>query len=63
VEAIRLYSLAAARQQSDVIHLLLAQAYQRLGRMAEARANYQRVAGSPDLPRAQQEVERLLSGK
>ena len=63
VEALRLYSLAAARQESDVIHLLLAQAYQRLGRTAEARANYQRVAGSPDLPRARQEVEWLLSGK
>jgi hypothetical protein len=55
--------MAAARQQSDVIDLLLGQAYQRLGRTAEAKANYQRVAGSPDLPRAQQEVERLLSGK
>jgi Tfp pilus assembly protein PilF len=63
VEALRLYSMAAARQQSDVIDLLLGQAYQRLGRTAEAKANYQRLAGSPDLPRAQQEVERLLSGK
>ena len=62
-EAIRLYSLAATRQQSDVIDLLLAQAYQRQGRTEEAKANYQRVAGSPDLPRARQEVEWLLSGK
>jgi protein O-mannosyl-transferase len=62
-EAIRLYSLAASRQQSDVIRLLLAQGYQRLGRTEEAKTNYQGVSGSQDLPRAEKEVEQLLSGK
>jgi tetratricopeptide (TPR) repeat protein len=62
-EAMRLYSLAATRQQSDVIRLLLAQGYQRQGRREEANAIYRGIAGSADLPRAQQEVERLLSGK
>ena len=62
-EAIRLYSRAAARQESVVIELLLAQAYQRLGQTEEAKVHYQRVAGSPDRPRALQEVEWLLSGK
>jgi tetratricopeptide (TPR) repeat protein len=62
-EAIRLYSLAATRQQSDVIRLFLAQAYQQLGRTEEAKAIYQPIAGAPDLPRAEKEVEQLLSGK
>jgi tetratricopeptide (TPR) repeat protein len=62
-EAIRLYSLAAAVQSTDVVDLLLAQALQQGGHSAEAQTIYKRVAQSPNLPEAQQAVQSLLAGK
>jgi protein O-mannosyl-transferase len=62
-EAIRLYSLAASLQPTDVMYLLLAQAMQQGGHSEEARKIYERLAQSPNLPEAQKTVESLLSGK
>lgn len=62
-EAIRLFSLAAALQPTEVMSLLLAQAMQQGGRSEEAKTIYARLAGSPNLPEAQKTVESLLFGK
>jgi tetratricopeptide (TPR) repeat protein len=62
--AVRWYSRAVATQPGDVASLLLAQALQREGLLADAKAIYERVArSSPDLPGAQKEAESLLSSK
>lgn len=62
-EAIRLYSLAASEQPTDVMYLLLAQALQQGRHSAQAKAIYDRLAQSPHLPEAQQTVRSLLAGK
>ena len=62
-EAVRQYSHALAVEPTDVGYLLLAQALQHEGRADEAKAIYERVANSPNLPEAQKEAESLLSGK
>jgi Tfp pilus assembly protein PilF len=61
--AIQQYSLAAAVQPSEVVELLLAQALQRAGHAEDAKAIFERVARSPNLPQAQKETQRLLSPK
>jgi len=63
-EAIRQYSRAIAAEPTDVGYLLLAQALQHAGRVAEANAIYLRTARfSPDLAEARKSVESFLSGK
>jgi tetratricopeptide (TPR) repeat protein len=62
-EAIHQFSLAAAVQPSAIVNLLLAQALQRGGHADEAKAIYNRLARSPDLPTAKKEADVLLSGK
>ncbi len=62
-EAIRLYSLAASAQPTDVMYLLVAQAMQQGGHFADAKTIYDRLSQSPNLPEAQQAVQSLLAGK
>jgi tetratricopeptide (TPR) repeat protein len=63
-EAIRQYSRAVAAEPTDVGYLLLAQALQRAGRVAEANAIYQRMERfSPNLAEARKSAESFLSGK
>jgi protein O-mannosyl-transferase len=61
--AVRWYSRAVAAQPGDVASLLLAEALQREGHLADAKAVYEGVArSSPDLPGALKEAESLLTG-
>jgi tetratricopeptide (TPR) repeat protein len=62
-EAVRQFSIAAALQNSDIVNLLLANALNRAGNREQANAIYSRLAGSPNLPAAQQEAKELLSRK
>ena len=62
-EAIRMYSLAAKAQPSDVADLLLAQALQQGGHPEQAKTIYERLASSPHLAEAQLTVESLSPGK
>jgi tetratricopeptide (TPR) repeat protein len=62
-EAIRQYSAAVVRQPTDVGYLLLAQALQQAGHTDEAKAIYDRLANSPNLPEAQKAAELFLSRK
>jgi tetratricopeptide (TPR) repeat protein len=63
-EAIRQYSRAVAAEPTDVGYLLLAQALQHAGHVAEANAIYQRMERfSPNLAEAQKSAESFLSDK
>jgi tetratricopeptide (TPR) repeat protein len=62
-EAVHQFSLAAAVQPSEIVELLLAQALQRGGHADEAKAIYNGLAQSPNLPAAEKEVELLLVRK
>ncbi len=63
-EAIRQYSRAVAAEPTDVVYLLLAQALEHAGRVAEANAIYQRMERfSPNLAEARKSAESFLSGK
>jgi tetratricopeptide (TPR) repeat protein len=61
-QAINDYSHAMTLQPTDVGYLLLAQALQKVGKVTEAKAAYDRAqALSADLSRAQQQVNELLA--
>jgi len=62
-EAIRMYSMAAKAQPSDVSDLLLAQAMRLNGHQKEAEVIYDRLASSPHLAEAEMTVESLVPGK
>jgi tetratricopeptide (TPR) repeat protein len=62
-EAVRQFSIAAALQRSDIVNLLLANALNRAGHRERANAIYSRLAGSPNLPAAEEEARELLSRK
>ncbi len=62
-EAIRQYSLAASLQNSDTIDILLAKALADGGHSDQAKAIYSRVAASPRLAEAQQEVKQLMGSR
>jgi tetratricopeptide (TPR) repeat protein len=62
-EAVREFALAAASEPSEVVYLLLARASQQNGHPEEAKAIYERLAQSPNLPAAEKEVESLLLKK
>jgi Tfp pilus assembly protein PilF len=63
-EAVQWYGRAVAVQPGDVAYLVLAQALQREGHLADAKAIYEQLArSSPNLPEAQKEAESLLASQ
>jgi tetratricopeptide (TPR) repeat protein len=63
-EAVRQYSHAVATEPTDIGYLLLAQALQQGGNLADANAIYEQMAHfSPNLGEAQKAAQLLLSGK
>ena len=62
-EAVRQYSMAESAQPAEVVYLLLAQALRQEGKADEAKAIYNHVANSPNLPEAEKEVRFFLVGK
>lgn len=62
-EAVRQFSIAATLQNSDIVNLLLANSLNIAGHREQANAIYNRLAGSPNFPAAEQEARELLSRK